>query len=103
MKYSELVSRKRREFGDKFDDSDLDPTFRPYFESGDRIRVVTKYGNAPDAEVWERTGCVSVTTGPRPAFLLMARRDCSGSSDLLLPGRGHRVTAVKRGRMYRPV
>lgn len=61
--YSEFLERKRREYGDKFDASDLDPRFIPFYESGERIKVET-IGKP-------MTGTVGVTTGWKPCFLLM--------------------------------
>jgi hypothetical protein len=84
-------------FGEKFDPSDLAPQFVEYFESGERIKVETDHGE------WRniRTGTISVTTGWRPAFLLIHRRNSDGSSDVL--GARDRVTHVQYGKAYRPV
>lgn len=75
------------------DRSDLAPQFAGYYESGDRIRVRFSYGE-------ERTGTVGKTMGWRPAYLLMARSDSTGSSDVL--GADDAVIAVKRGGKYVP-
>lgn len=88
--YDDYLGTKRDQFGDKFDPSALAQEFVPYFESGERIRVV-------DGE-HVRTGTIGVTTGWRPAFLLMHRSSDDGSSDVL--GLKDRVTHVKRGRTY---
>lgn len=80
--YSDLIARKRAEHGPRFDPSDLAPQFVPYFESGARIEVRTTY---PSGQSWTRRGRVGITTGWKPAFLLMARTNCRGSSDLLGP------------------
>lgn len=85
---------KSREHGEKWDPSDLVPKFIPHFESGDRIRVQRRAGDY----TYTRTGTVSVTTGWRPAFLLIHRASDIGSSDVL--GLVDEVIAVKRGRFY---
>jgi hypothetical protein len=98
--YDEMVADKKAQYGGKFDPSDLDPRFVQYFNSGERIRVETTDGDAVDV----RTGTVGVTTGWRPAFLLIHRVDASSLSlNLLLPDDNHRVTAVKRGESYEAI
>jgi hypothetical protein len=84
--------------GEGRDGSRLDPEFIHWFNTRDRVRVRRTY---PDGTVWERTGWVSATTGWRPMFLLMARSNSTGSSDLL-DGRD-RVVAVRRGGRYVPI
>jgi hypothetical protein len=76
----------------------LAPQFAAYLGTDQRIRVQTTY---PNGETWTRTGTVGVTTGWRPAFLLMRRRTDHGSSDVLRPD--DRIIAVQRGRTYEPV
>ena len=88
--YSELLNRKRREYGEKFDPSDLAEQFRPYFGTGQRIKV--NFGH----EVV--TGTVGVTTGWKPGFLLMRRIDSIGSSYLL--SKSDKIEAVKVGNKY---
>ena len=97
--YDEMVADKKAQYEGKFDPSDLDPRFVQYFNSGERIRVETTDGDAVDV----RTGTVGVTTGWRPAFLLIHRSDALGSINLLLPRDNHRVTAVKRGKSYEAI
>ena len=97
--YDEMVADKKAQYEGKFDASDLDPSFVQYFNSGERIRVETTDGDAVDV----RTGTVGVTTGWRPAFLLIHRSDALGSINLLLPDDNHRVTAVKRGKSYEEI
>ena len=77
--------------GQYTDTSDLDAAgqFKPYFR-GPRIRV--------DGPAGIRTGTVGMTTGWRPAFLLMHRVTDSGSSDVLGPE--DRIVAVQYGRRY---
>lgn len=94
--YQQYLDRARHQHGDRFDGSDLYPQFRPFFQ-GPRVRVRTTYDNG---ETYERTGRVSVTTGWRPAFILIHRSSDHGSSDLL--GERDRVVAVQRGRQYVP-
>jgi len=94
-KFEQYLERGRWQYGSKFDVRDLHEQFIPYFNSGERIRVRTTFVGG---EVWERTGTVGVTTGWKPAFLLMHRITDIGSSDLL--SRNAQVVAVKRGRKY---
>ena len=90
-RYSE---RKQREHGAKWDASQLDRSLVPYFESGARIKV----------RIFDEvlTGTVGVTTGWRPAFLLMRTSRSMGSSDVLSPG-SFELLAVQYGRKYYPV
>ena len=89
-KYSDYITRKGAEYGVRFDPSDLDPRFIPYFDSGERVRVAT-CGLV-------LTGTIGITTGWRPAFLLMRRRTDHGSTWVL--GANSHVLAVKRGKGY---
>jgi hypothetical protein len=100
-RFSDLVARGTARHGERFDPSELAEEFRRYYETGERIRVVTTYGQGESAETYTRTGTVGVTTGWRPAFLLIHRSSDHGSSDLLSDR--DRVVAVKRGREYVPV
>jgi hypothetical protein len=90
MLYSEWISDRRR-IMDNFDDSDLSTQFIPYFESGQRIKV--NFGG------FELTGRVGVTTGRKPAFLLM-RTSRSYGSPWVLSDKDS-IVAVKIGRSYR--
>lgn len=94
--YELYLARKRREYGDRFVPPDA-PQFVRYFQ-GPRIKVRTTY---PSGETYERTGTVSITTGWKPAFLLMRRSNAFGSSDLLR--RDDEVIAVQGGRKYIPL
>ena len=85
-KYDDLVARKQREHGDKFDTSDLAPQFVPYFNGGERVRVRFSHGE-------ELTGTIGVTTGWKPAFLLMRTSRSTGSPYTL--GKDDEVVAVK--------
>lgn len=92
--FASRLARGERQWGDRFDPSELTDKFVPYFDTGDRIKVHTSYGE-------DITGTVSTTTGWRPAFLLVRRSNAMGSSDLLSDR--DTVVAVKRGRYYVPV
>ena len=92
-RFSDYIARKEREHGTRWDTSGLDTRFVPYFNSGERIRVRT-WGE-------EITGTVGVTTGWRPAFLLMRRSNSIGSPVVLGPD--DEILAVQRGGKYRPV
>lgn len=76
------------------DRSNLDPRFAVWYENGQRIRVRFSYGE-------ERTGTVAKTCGWKPYYLLMARSNSYGSSDLL--GARDTIVAVKVGRNYRVI
>lgn len=81
-RYEEYIQRKQREFGDKFDTSDLAPEFIEYFNSGERIEV--EFRSKLTREVYEtKRGTIGVTTGWKPAFILMLRKTSRGSSHLL--------------------
>jgi hypothetical protein len=75
--WKDWLAYKQREHGESFDAGDLPAKFVPYFENGQRIKVRLYM----TGEVM--TGTVGVTTGWRPAFLLMRRRSDRGSSHLL--------------------
>lgn len=92
--YDQLLARGVARHGDRFDPGDLAAGFVRYYGTGERVRVTDGHG-------YTRTGTVGVTTGWRPAFLLMHRRSDVGSSDVL--GTGDRVTHVRHGRTYVPV
>lgn len=90
------LDRKAREHGARWDDRDLQAArhFAPYLHSNIRIKVRNGLYGAV------RTGTVGITTGWRPAFLLMSRSSAHGSSDVLGP---HDViVGVLYGRTYRP-
>mgnify|MGYP001603505588 CR=1 FL=1 len=78
-KYTDLIERKKREFGEKFDNSGLAENFIPYYNSGERIEV-----KFPDGSV--KRGTVGVTTGWKPCFLLMLTSRSVGSSWTLHDG-----------------
>lgn len=90
-KRDDLIARGQARHGDKWTDADLAEKFWPYYASGARIKVTSPGG-------FTRTGTVGVTTGWRPAFLLMHRSDAMSSWDVL--SASDEVVAVKRGRRY---
>lgn len=92
-KFSQYVLKMLREHGDKFSMADLDMRFVPYYESGKRIKVKSEYGDVI-------TGTVGVSTGWRPVFLLIRRRNSLGSSDTLGPY--DEIIGVQVGRQYYP-
>lgn len=59
-----------------YDPSDLAEKFAPFHESGQRIEVKTPYGET-------LRGYVGKTTGWKPCYLLLARSNSHGSSELL--------------------
>jgi hypothetical protein len=74
--FQSYITRKEKEFGDKFDPSDLALHFVKYYESGERIEIKTAYGEV-------KRGRIGITTGWKPVFLLMSRRNTIGSSETL--------------------
>lgn len=58
------------------DYGDLPERFKYAYKTGERIRVKFPWGEV-------KTGTVGLTTGWKPAFLLIARRNSHGSSDIL--------------------
>lgn len=73
----ELIAHGRAKHGEKFDASELDERFARYWFSKERIKV---------KDNWEGDimyGAVGMTTGHRPAFLLMKNSRCIGSDVIL--------------------
>lgn len=70
---ADVIAKKQIAYGKRFDDSDLVHKFIPFYESGQRIEVDFGYGTI-------KRGTVGMTTGWRPVFLLMLRKDSVGSS-----------------------
>lgn len=85
--YQEYIERKKAQYNGKFDASDLNPEFIPHFESKERITVQFSYGE-------RRRGTIGITTGWKPIFLLMARKDSTGSSDTI--GKDDKVIPDKK-------
>lgn len=71
--YLDFVARGVERYGEKFDASDLAPQFIPYYESDQRIEILTEYGET-------LRGRVGVTTGWKPVFIFLLRSDSIGSS-----------------------
>lgn len=91
--YADFVARKRAEYGDKFDDSDLAPQFIQYYESGARIEV--EFVSSTTGKPYEtKRGRVGVTTGWKPVFLLMLTTRSMGSPYTL--GKNDRVVRFVR-------
>ena len=88
--FNDYLNRKRSEFGDKFDTSELDSRFIDAWESGARIKVRMGDGHY--------FGTVGITTGWRPVFLLMHSSRCTGSSFTLRDT--STLVATKQGRRY---
>jgi len=88
-RYEEYVNRKRKQYAN-FTECDLDARFVPYFNNGRRIKV--------DMCGMVLTGTVGVTTGWKPAFLLMRTKRSIGSPWTLGPQ--DKVIGVKWGKQY---
>ena len=89
--YRDYIDRKRKEHGNKFDSSKLFYQFIPAFNSGERIEVDFYHDEKP---IYSLRGTVGVTTGWKPAFLLMLRRSDVGSSCIL--GENDRIVPLSR-------
>ena len=87
---TELVNRKTAQYGNKFDSSDLDKRFITYYQTGQRIKV--------EICGMITTGTVGVTTGWKPAWLLMRTSRSIGSQWIL--GKESKLLAVKQGKKY---
>lgn len=74
--FDALTNRRRVTYGKQFDPSNLAPQFVPFYESGQRVIVETKYGET-------LRGYVGVTTGWKPCFLLMHNTRSISSSHTL--------------------
>lgn len=68
-----VIYERQREYGDKFDPSDLALNFARYYESNERIEVDFGQGEI-------KRGRVGITTGWKPVFILVLRVTDSGSS-----------------------
>lgn len=87
--FNDAVRRGIERHGEKFDSSALlavDSTIRQLYGTFTRVKVANGE--------YVRTGRIGITTGWRPAFLLMHRSSDHGSSDVLGPN--DRVIAVQR-------
>lgn len=65
--------KKEVQYGEQFDPSDLAEQFKPYYATDERIKVQFSTGEI-------KSGTVGVTTGHKPVFLLMLRKNSTGSS-----------------------
>ncbi len=72
MQFNDYIERKQREYGKSFDPSDLNKSFIPAFNSGERVTVDFGYE--------KKRGTIGVTTGWKPVFLLMLTKRSRGSS-----------------------
>lgn len=71
-RYKDFLIRGRNKWGDEFSDRRLNQAFVTAYNSGNRVEV--------DFNGEVKRGRVGMTTGWKPAFLLMLRRDSTGSS-----------------------
>ncbi len=76
--YQSLIERKKREWGERFSDEQLNKDFIPYYESGERITV--SFCGKDGKEYETKRGTIGVTTGWKPCFLLMLTKRSTGSS-----------------------
>lgn len=88
--YVEALARGEREHGDRFDPSDLVPSFAPYYGTGERVAVRFDWGDGSEV----LTGTIGKTTGWKPSFLLMRRSSDHGSPWVI--GHKERIIAEKR-------
>ena len=79
-RFEGFVESAKARHGARWDASDLAPQFIEHYNTGYRIEVTTTY---PNGETHVRRGRIGITTGWKPAFLLMSRRGAIGSSDVL--------------------
>lgn len=86
--YRAYLLRKQNKYGDKFDSSDLNTEFIPYYENQQRIEVDFGY------EI--KRGRIGITTGWKPCFLLMLTTRSTGSSYTI--GKKDKVLSVVSGR-----
>jgi hypothetical protein len=69
--FNDYLARQKRRWGKKFDPSELNKEFIPYFENQQRIEVDFGYET--------KRGRIGVTTGWCPCFLLMLTKRSIGS------------------------
>lgn len=80
-RFDGFCAGKREQHGAAFSKQDLDPSIVPHYNAGQQRRIKVRWNDG--SEQW---GCVGVTTGWKPVFLLMRNRLSRGSSDCLRPG-----------------
>ena len=73
--YKKLVERWRRKWGEKFSESNLNPGFIKFYESGERIEVDFGYE--------KKRGRVGVSVGWWPVFILILRVNSAGSCHVI--------------------
>lgn len=79
-RFEKLCADRKNQYGEKWDPSDLSQQFVSHFNTGHSRRIKVKgVGNCGE-DVW---GFVGITTGWKPAFLLMRREGQVGSSIVL--------------------
>ena len=76
--FNEYIERKKQEYNEKFDQSELNKDFIKYYENQERITVL--FCDKSDKEYERKRGRIGITTGWRPCFLLMLTSRSSGSS-----------------------
>ncbi|MFA6016456.1 MAG: hypothetical protein WC742_15465, partial [Gallionellaceae bacterium] len=74
--YESMLSRRKQQYGDKFDPSELDKRFSNLLHTPYRIKVRFSWGEV-------KTGTVGITTGWKPVFLLMLTKRSRGSEYIL--------------------
>jgi len=74
--YKEFIKRKKEEYGSKFNTSDINEKFIPYYESQQRITIGFGHGEV-------KRGTVGVTTGWKPAFILILTKRSKSSSYII--------------------
>lgn len=77
-KMKDYIDRETKEYGDKFDPSELHEKFVRYYENGERITVSFRDKNGN--EYAKKRGTIGVSTGWRPCFLLILTKRSLGSS-----------------------
>lgn len=103
VKLAARMNDARAQHDRLLDLSSIAVQFIPAYDSGERITVSFRDANGREYE--RKRGTVSLTTGWRPCFILMLRRNSRGSSyrlsdrDVIVPevwwnGRRIRVTKV---------
>lgn len=93
--YDDAIARGKARHGDKWSDAELLPAFRRWYGTGERVKVRYTYR---DGSTEDTTGTIGMTTGWRPAFLLIRTSRSIGSSYVI--GQNDKVVAVKRGSKY---
>lgn len=85
-RFEQFCARKRLQYGERFDASDLQAHFVSAYNQGSDYRIKVVF---PSGET--KWGHVGVTTGWKPTFLLMRNRNSVSSCDTL--GTGCRIVS----------